>query len=64
MSTNRPNPIDNVLTVVPGFLVCAEPYPCQIKPRSEARRATILREFEEAKAEVFSQYETPKDQMY
>lgn len=46
-----------------GFLVCAEPYPCRIKPRSEARRATILREFEQAKMEVFSQYETPKDQL-
>ena len=47
-----------------GFLVCAEPYPCRIIPRSEAREATILREYEQAKADVFSQYETPKDQQY
>jgi cytochrome P450 len=43
-----------------GFLVCAEPFPCTITVRSEERRATILREFDQATAEVFSQYETPK----
>lgn len=46
-----------------GFLVCAEPYPCRISPRSEARKVTIMREFEKAQAEVFSQYETPRDDL-
>ncbi|KAL2163859.1 hypothetical protein VTH06DRAFT_3069 [Thermothelomyces fergusii] len=44
-----------------GFLVCAEPFPCIIKPRSEARVATIMNEFERAKTEVFSKYEIPKE---
>ncbi|KAK3937785.1 phenol 2-monooxygenase [Diplogelasinospora grovesii] len=44
-----------------GFLVCAEPFPCIIKPRSDERRQTILREFEKAKTEVFSRFETPKN---
>ena len=43
-----------------GFLVCADPYSCKITPRSEARRATILKEFEVAQSDVFSKYETPK----
>jgi hypothetical protein len=40
-----------------GFLVCAKPFPCRITVRSEARRETIMREFAEAKADVFSKYE-------
>lgn len=44
-----------------GFLVCAEDYQCNIAPRSEKRRQTIMREFERAESEVFSTYETPKD---
>lgn len=47
-----------------GFLVCAEPYKAEIRPRSEARQETIAREFAKAKIEVFSKYETPKDQLY
>lgn len=43
-----------------GFLVCAEPYACRATPRSSARKATILREFEQAEKDVFSQYETPR----
>lgn len=43
-----------------GFLVCADPFPCTITVRSKARRETILREFDQATATVFSQYETPK----
>lgn len=43
-----------------GFLVCADPFPCTITPRSKEREATILREFDTATADVFSLYETPK----
>ncbi|KAK6355282.1 hypothetical protein TWF696_004394 [Orbilia brochopaga] len=38
-----------------GFLHCAHPFKCKITVRSEARRATILREFEDAKR-VFLEY--------
>jgi cytochrome P450 family 619 len=44
-----------------GFLVCAEDFPCTVTPRSEARVATILRECDTARAQVFSKYETPKE---
>jgi len=44
-----------------GFLVCAEDFPCTVTVRSEARRATILRECDRARAEVFSKFETPKE---
>ncbi|KAL3481005.1 cytochrome P450 [Aspergillus californicus] len=42
-----------------GFLVCAKDFSCRITPRSEARRATIMREFEEAQEGVFAQFECP-----
>ena len=44
-----------------GFLVCAEDFPATITVRSEARKATILREYDAARAAVFSKYETPKE---
>ena len=44
-----------------GFLVCAEDFPATITPRSEGRRQTILREFERARTQVFSRFETPKE---
>ena len=44
-----------------GFLVCAKDFPCTIKPRSEARRQTIVREYELAEKEVFSKYDAPKE---
>lgn len=40
-----------------GFLVCAKNFPCVIKPRSEARRATIMKEFEVAQRDVFSRFD-------
>ena len=40
-----------------GFLVCANDFLCDIEPRSEARRTTIMREFAEAETNVFSKYE-------
>ncbi|MCJ1451406.1 hypothetical protein MMC28_001742 [Mycoblastus sanguinarius] len=39
-----------------GFLYCAKDYECQITVRSERIRETLLREFEEAKTNVFSQF--------
>ena len=41
-----------------GFLVCAKDYPCVVKPRSAARRETIMKEYETAQVEVFSQFES------
>lgn len=40
-----------------GFLHCPKPFEAQLRPRSEARRATIVQEFEQAKTDVFSNYE-------
>ncbi|KAK5019379.1 hypothetical protein LTR16_000571 [Cryomyces antarcticus] len=42
-----------------GFLVCAHPFAAKVTPRSEARRATIMREFKNAEVEVFSKYQVP-----
>ncbi|KAL5363813.1 cytochrome P450 [Aspergillus floccosus] len=41
-----------------GFLVCVKDFPCMIKPRSEARQATIMRELDVAQRNVFSRCET------
>lgn len=40
-----------------GLLLQAKSFPCTIVPRSQARKVTIMREFEQAKVEVFSRYE-------
>ena len=40
-----------------GLVVHANPFPCEIKVRSEEKRKTIIREFKEAEEKVFSQYE-------
>ena len=40
-----------------GFLVCARDFPCEIKPRSDARQATIMREYEQAQKDVFSRFD-------
>ena len=42
-----------------GFLICAHDFPCEIAPRSEARRETIMREFKQAESEIFSTYQSP-----
>ncbi|ETN43429.1 uncharacterized protein HMPREF1541_02588 [Cyphellophora europaea CBS 101466] len=39
-----------------GFLVCAKPYPLRTVVRSGERRDTIIREYEEARRDVFSNY--------
>lgn len=40
-----------------GFLVCAEPFPCNISVRSEARRQTLERELALARSQIFFQFE-------
>lgn len=42
-----------------GFLVCAKEFGCRIAARSEMRRETIMKEYEQARREVFSQFEDP-----
>ncbi len=41
-----------------GLTVCAYDFPIQLQVRSRARRDTIMKEFAEAKANVFMKYET------
>lgn len=40
-----------------GFLVCAKDFGCRVAPRSDARRATIMREYEQAREEVFARFD-------
>lgn len=40
-----------------GLTACAYDFPIQMTVRSETRRVTIVREFAEAKANVFPKYE-------
>jgi hypothetical protein len=40
-----------------GFIVCTKDFPAKITPRSEKRVETIMREFDQAKVETFSQFE-------
>jgi cytochrome P450 len=47
---------DAVTGYCEGFLVCAKDFKCRIRVRSEERRKTIVREFEEAK-KVFARFE-------
>lgn len=49
--------IDNVTGYSEGFLVCAKPFACDIRVRSEKKGETILREYETAEREVFSKYQ-------
>ncbi|TVY29831.1 Cytochrome P450 monooxygenase, partial [Lachnellula hyalina] len=53
-------PIDTDLRTayLEGLLCCAKPFECAIEPRSEERRETIMREFEQVNEEVFAKYET------
>lgn len=40
-----------------GFLHCPKPFGCRIQPRSQTRRETILKEFEEVDSTIFSRYQ-------
>ncbi|KAF2811937.1 putative cytochrome P450 [Mytilinidion resinicola] len=42
-----------------GFLVGANDFACEVVPRSEKRRETIMREFAEAEKSVFGRYQCP-----
>ncbi|KAG6365904.1 hypothetical protein INS49_000080 [Diaporthe citri] len=54
----RAVPIDTdpVTGYTEGFLICPKDFACRVLPRSERRAATIMREFEKAERQVFSQY--------
>jgi hypothetical protein len=43
-----------------GIVVGPEPFLCEIKPRSEKRRETIMKEFVQVERDVFSKFEVPK----
>lgn len=49
--------VDAVTGYTEGLVHCPKPFEAEIKPRSEQRRATILREYEKVKSDVFSKYE-------
>jgi cytochrome P450 family 619 len=40
-----------------GFLVAAKDYELKLQVRSEARRDTIIREFEAARRDIFSKFD-------
>ncbi|KAL2005978.1 hypothetical protein VTN00DRAFT_9632 [Thermoascus crustaceus] len=48
--------VDPVTGYSEGFLVCANLFPCRITLRSEARQDTIMREFAQAQADIFSKF--------
>jgi cytochrome P450 family 619 len=48
---------DPVTGYCEGFLVCANDYDAEYELRSEKRKETILREFDEASRNVFGKYE-------
>ncbi|KAK2682035.1 hypothetical protein RAB80_003828 [Fusarium oxysporum f. sp. vasinfectum] len=52
--------LDPMTGYTDGTIVMANPFQACIKVRSERRRETILREFEEAEKNVFAQFEVPK----
>lgn len=52
--------VSNETAYSSGFLVCAEKYPCRITPRSQARKETIVREFDKAAREVFVEFSDVK----
>lgn len=41
-----------------GLVVGPKPFDCEIKPRSEAKQETILKEYAQAEENPFSQYQT------
>lgn len=40
-----------------GLLHTPKPFAAEVQPRSEKRRATIVKEYESAKSDIFSKYE-------
>ena len=52
-----PLDVDPQSAYLEGFLRCPKPFDCDIRVRSAARRATIMKEFDEAQDNIFSKYE-------
>jgi cytochrome P450 family 619 len=42
---------------IEGLVACPSAFPCKVSVRSERRKETIMREFEEAEREVFAKYD-------
>lgn len=58
-SGNAIEPDTDILTgYSEGIIVCVKPFSLEVTPRSEAIRATIMREFKQAEVDVFSKYES------
>lgn len=52
-----PLDVDSQTAYSEGFLHCPKPFACEIRIRSDARRATIMSEYAIAKKTVFCEYE-------
>lgn len=44
-----------------GLVVSPAPFPCDIRPRSEKIRETIMREFAVAERDVFTKFQNPEE---
>ena len=57
---DKGDPIEPDLDYATGFeeglVISSKPFPCEIKPRSQKRVETIMKEFQSAEAKVFPQY--------
>jgi hypothetical protein len=49
--------VDAVTGYNEGLVLSAKPFGCRVSVRSEARKNTIVREFEKASAEIFPRFE-------
>lgn len=50
--------VDPATAYLSGLHCCPKPFSCEIKPRSEARQQTILKEYALAEKTIFFKYET------
>ena len=50
--------VDAATGYLTGAISYPKPFDCEIKPRSEARQKTILKEYTLAEENIFSEYET------
>lgn len=44
-----------------GVIVLPKPFKCDLAPRSDERRQTILREFQDAESTIFPKYLVPEE---
>ena len=49
-----PIDVDAATGYFAGSIYCPKPFDCEIKPRSQARQETILKEYAQAEENVFS----------